>query len=154
MSSFPSNFESFFTVMRHDSSVLSDLNLYMLWTKQAQQNTNFQTFDCSHKKLNKFLKSFLKPRTSFPLNFVSPFSLVTYNYSKVFQFKHYMLWTKRAYQCTTFQSFECSNESSPKSSRNFWNQKFRVYSNFASLLSIMFSALYFFGANFTYFLQK
>ena len=33
--------------------------------------------------------------------------------------------------------FECSNESSPNSSCHFWNHKVRVYSNFASLFSVM-----------------
>ena len=48
-----------------------------------------------------------------------------------------MLWTKRAHQSTIFQTFECSNESSPNSSCHFWNHKVRVYSNFASLFSVM-----------------
>ena len=36
-----------------------------------------------------------------------------------------------------FQTFEYSNESSPKSSCHFWNHRFRVYSNFASLFSVI-----------------
>ena len=48
-----------------------------------------------------------------------------------------MLWTKRVHQSTIFQTFECSNESSPNSSCHFWNHKVRVYSNFASLFSVM-----------------
>ena len=48
-----------------------------------------------------------------------------------------MLWTERSHQCTTFQTFGCSNESSPNSSCHFWNHKVRVYSNFASLFSVM-----------------
>ena len=36
-----------------------------------------------------------------------------------------------------FQTFECSNESSPNSSRHFRNCKVKVYSNFASLFSVM-----------------
>ena len=47
-----------------------------------------------------------------------------------------MLLTKRAHQCTIFQTFECSNESSPNSSCHFWNHKIRVYSNFAPLFSV------------------
>ena len=35
--------------MRHNSSVLFHLKLYMLWTKQAQQSANFQNCDCSHE---------------------------------------------------------------------------------------------------------
>ena len=36
-----------------------------------------------------------------------------------------------------FQTFGCSNESSPNSSCHFWNHKVRVYSNFASLSSVI-----------------
>ena len=36
-----------------------------------------------------------------------------------------------------FQTFGCSNESSPNSSCHFLNHKVRVYSNFASLLIVM-----------------
>ena len=48
-----------------------------------------------------------------------------------------MLWTKRNHHCTIFQTFECSNESLPNSSCHFWNYKVKVYSNFASLFSVM-----------------
>ena len=43
---FSSNFESLFSVMRHNSFVFS---LGMLWTKASYQSTNFQTFDCPHE---------------------------------------------------------------------------------------------------------
>ena len=48
-----------------------------------------------------------------------------------------MFWTKKAHQCTIFQAFGCSNESSPNSSCHFWNPKVRIYSDFASLFSVM-----------------
>ena len=47
--SFSSNFASLFNVMRQNSFVRFPLNLYMLWTKGANQGANFQTFDCSHE---------------------------------------------------------------------------------------------------------
>ena len=50
---------------------------------------------------------------------------------------NYMLWTKTVHQSIIFQIFECSNENSTNSSCYFWNRKFRVYSNFASLFSAM-----------------
>ena len=46
---FSSNFASLFSVMRHNSAVLFQLKLYMLWTKGAYQSANFQIFDCSHE---------------------------------------------------------------------------------------------------------
>ena len=48
-----------------------------------------------------------------------------------------MLWTKRFYQSTILQIFECCNEISPDYSCRFRNDKVRVYSNFASLFSVM-----------------
>ena len=47
--------------------------------------------------------SFFNPQVSFCLNFATPFSVMTHNYSESFQLKHYMLWTKRAHQCTIFR---------------------------------------------------
>ena len=48
-----------------------------------------------------------------------------------------MLWTKRAYESINFWIFECFNESSLNSSCQFWNRKVKVYSNFASLFSVI-----------------
>ena len=47
------------------------------------------------------------------------------------------LWTKRAHESTNFQIFDCFNESSPNSSCQFWNHSVKVYSNFASMFSVM-----------------
>ena len=82
---FPKNkvfYGPFVSVMRHNSSVLFHLKLYMLWTKGAHQNANFQT--CKKLKLTKFLMSFFKPRVNFPLNFASPFSVITHNSYEIF----------------------------------------------------------------------
>ena len=81
--------------------------------------------------------SFFKLQVSFPLNFAPPFSVMTHNSGEIFQLKHYMLWTKSTHQSTIFQTFECSHESSLNFSCHFSNHKVRVYSNFASLFSVM-----------------
>ena len=47
--SFSTNFASLFSVMRHTSSVLFHLNLFILWTKRSNESANFQSFDCLHK---------------------------------------------------------------------------------------------------------
>ena len=47
--SFSSKFASLFSVMRRNSSVLFHPNLYMLYTKGAQQSANIQT---SRMKVN------------------------------------------------------------------------------------------------------
>ena len=134
--SFSSNLASLFNVTRHNCSILFNLKIDMLWTKEAHQNANFQTFRLAWK-LTKFLMSFFKQRVSFPLKFVLPFSVMTHNYSKTFWRKHYMIWASRAHQRIIFQNFVCFNESSPVSSYHFWNHKVRVYSNFASLFNVI-----------------
>ena len=130
--SFSSNIASLFSVMRHNSSALFHLNLCMLWTKGSDQSANFWLLLW---KLTKFLMSFFKPRVSFQLNFATPFSVMTHNSSEIF--KHYMLWKKRVHQCTIFQTFWCSNESSPNLLSHFWNHKARTFWKFASLFSVM-----------------
>ena len=129
---FPPNFASLLhhSVMKHNSSVVFHPNLYVLFDKRSPSKFKFSYFRLLAWK---FLMSFFKRWVSFPLNFASLFSVMTHNSSAIFYGKHYMLCTKRAHQCTSFQSFECSNESSPNSSCNFWNRKVRVYSSFASL---------------------
>ena len=88
-------------------------------------------------KLTKLFMIFFKSRVSFPLNFASSFSVMTHNSSEVLWLKYYMLWTERAHQRTIFQTFECSNESSPNSSCHFWNHRVRAYSIFASLFRVI-----------------
>ena len=54
-----------------------------------------------------------------------------------------------------FQTFGCSNESSPNSSRHFWNHKVRIYSNLHHCsVSWTITPLYFFSLNLIYFGQK
>ena len=88
---FIKNFASLFSDMRHNSPVLSHLSLYMLWANGAQQSANF----LHHP------------------------SVSWHNSSEIFWLKHYILWTKRAHNCTIFQTFKYSNESSPSSSYHF-----------------------------------
>ena len=38
-----------FSIMKHNSLVFFNLNLYMLWTKGSNQSAIFQTFSCSHR---------------------------------------------------------------------------------------------------------
>ena len=68
---------SFFSVMRHSSSVLFCLKRYMLWTKLAHQSANFQTCDCSRENWQNSLWHF-----SFFL--MSLFIVLTHNSSVMF----------------------------------------------------------------------
>ena len=47
--SFSSKFASLFSFMRQNSSLPFHLDLYMLWTKRANQSANFQAFNCSNE---------------------------------------------------------------------------------------------------------
>ena len=82
---------------------------------------------------------FFKPYVIFPLKFASTFSFMTHNSSEIFQLKSCIFWTKRAHQCTIFQTFECSNESLYPIPRMPFLKPLghRVYSIFASLFSAM-----------------
>ena len=116
--SFSSNFASLFNVMRHNSSVLFHLNLYMLWSEEAHQK-KFPDFQLLARKLSKCLKSFFKLQVSFPLHFASPFSVMTHNFSEIYQLKHYMLLTKRTHQCTIFQTLSARMKVHPIPHANF-----------------------------------
>ena len=100
--SFSSNSPSLFSVMRHNTSELSHLNICMLWTNGSNQCANFCNFNCSQENQPNSL-SFFKSQVSFCLNFATPFSIMTHNSSEIFYMKEYMLWTKRAHQCTIFR---------------------------------------------------
>ena len=134
-SQFSSNFASLFSVMRHSSSVLFHLKLYICFGQTQPIKVQVFGHSTARMELTKFLLSFFKPRVSFPLKFASPFSVMTHNSFEMFQLKD-MLWIKRAHQSTIFQTSDCSNESSRNSSSQFWKDKARVYSNFASRFSV------------------
>ena len=123
--SFSSNFASLFSVMGHNSSIHFHLKRYMLWTKRVHQSANCQSSsNCklpstARMKVNQIPYFIFQPTSQFSFNFY--ISVMTHNFYKTLSLKHYMLWTKRAHQSTTFQTFEWSNESS--SSCHFWNHK-------------------------------
>ena len=135
--------------------IFSSKSLYAL-DKMIQSRCKFSDFQLLTWKLIKFLMSFLKPQVSFPLNFASPFSVMTHNPPQFFLAEILYAFEKRTHQCTIFQTFECCNEISPNFSCHFWNYKVRVYSNFTSMFSVMKdnSSVFFFSSNLTYFGQK
>ena len=51
--------------------------------KGANERVNFQAFDCSHEN-NQISYVIFQATSSFPLNFVSPSNVMTYNSSEVF----------------------------------------------------------------------
>ena len=118
--SFSSNFASLLSVLRYNSSVLFHLKLYLYGLgKRRPSQCIFFDFRLLAPKVTKFLTPFFRPQVSFPLNFESPFSVITHNSYEIFKLKHFMLWTQRAYQSTIFQIFGYSNERSHNSSVHF-----------------------------------
>ena len=81
--SFSSNFTSGISVMRHNSSILFHLKLYMLWKKGSHQVYIFR-LSAARIKITKFFMSFFKPRASFLLNCASTFSVMTHNSYGIF----------------------------------------------------------------------
>ena len=123
--SFSSNFASLISVMIHNFCTFSSKLLYAL-DKKIRSKYKFSDFRLLAWKLTKFLISFFKSQVNFYLDFAIPFSVMTHNSSEIFQLKHYMLCTKRAHQCTIFQTFGCSNENSPNSSCHLGLFKFCI----------------------------
>ena len=87
----------------------------MLWTGEAHQSANIQTFDGSHKNSPNFLCHF---------SFMSQFSFkfhISHNSCIIFLAERLYSSDKKSYQSANFWSFEFSRESSLNSSCHFWN---------------------------------
>ena len=63
----------------------------------------FSDFRLLAWKLTKFLRSFFKPRTSFSLNFASPFSFTSHNSYEILYLKHYMFGQKEPIKVQFFR---------------------------------------------------
>ena len=156
--SFSSNFASFFIAMKHNSSAFFHLNLFMLWTK-TKHPIKVQIFRLSTAcmKISQIPYVIFQATSQFYFKFCISLQCHDTKFLWIFLTKtlQYMLWTKRAHQCTIFQTFECSNESSPNSLCHLWNHKVRVYSNSVSLFSVMKDdSCIIFSSNLIYFGQK
>ena len=120
---------------------------YLLWTfssktlyaldKRSPSKYKFPSFWLLAWKLTNFLMSFFKPRASFSLKFcITPQchdTLFLWNF--LTETLHAL--DKKSPMKYIFQTFECSNNSSPNSWCHFWNHRVRIYSNFAYLFSAM-----------------
>ena len=76
--SFSSNFVPLFSVMKQLFCIFSSNSLYAL-DKRIQSKCKFSYFRLLSWKLTKCFMLFFKPQVSFPLNFASPFSVMTHN---------------------------------------------------------------------------
>ena len=105
-------------------------------------------------KINQITYLVFNPQVGFLLNFASRFSFMTYSLSKIFQLKHYKLWTKTAHQCSSFQTLESSKERSSTSTCHFWNCKVEVSSICITLRRHQDISTVFFSSSLIYFRQK
>ena len=112
--SFSFNFASLFSARKYNSSVFFHLNFICFGQKDLIK-VQIIRLSTACMKINRIPMLIFEPHVSFPLKFASTFSFMTHNSSEIFQLKSCIFWTKRAHQCTIFQTFECSNEIPPNS---------------------------------------
>ena len=118
---FPLDFASIFSAIRHKSSVL--FLAQTLYFQRSQLKSNFLDFRVLESKFVKFLMSVLKwqvnSSSNFPLFFISR----THNFSANFKVIPFLLWTKESHQSPNFNTFKCSGENFPNFSSLFSNHK-------------------------------
>ena len=114
------------TLQCHETYLFSIFSSKYLYTldKQIQSKCKFSDFQLLAWKLTKFLMSFFKPQVNFHLNFATAFSVMTQFLWNFLTETVYAL-DKKSPSMYNFQTFGCSNESSPNSSCYFWNHKVR-----------------------------
>ena len=122
--------------------------------KRIQSKCKFSDFCLIVQKLAKFLMSFFKPQVVFLLNFaLLPFSVMTHNPSKIFKLRHISFGQKEPINIHFFRFLSAVMK--VHSIAIFKTKKVRVYSNFASLFSVMKdNSSVFFSSNLIYFGQK
>ena len=152
--SFSSSFALFFSTMRHNPSKLFDLNLYMFWTKRSLSKYKSSDFWLLLWKLTKFFMSFFKPWVSFPLNFASPFSIMTHNFSEIFSWKIIYFGQKELINVQFFRllsalrKFQAIPHAIFETTSSGFIQTFHL-----CLVSWKITPLYFFSSNLKYFRQ-
>ena len=137
--SFPSNFASIFSAIKHNSSVLFYFD----------QNEPIKlTFECSSQNSSNFSCQFWNDK-SVPLENIPSFViLMTHNPSVIV---HFLLWIKGSHQRPNFETFGYF-VNLPNCSCHFPNHK-SVFLHISSV-SCKIAPLYFFSTNITYFVQK
>ena len=118
--SFPSNFTSIFSDIKHNSSVLFWLKHYII------QPIKGQTFEIFEYFWSRFVKLLL-PISNWAVNssstFESFFIVMTHNSPVTFKLLHFLLWTKRCHQSLDFETFKSSGKNLPNSSCHYCKYK-------------------------------
>ena len=121
--SFPPNFASILSAIKHNSSVLFLTQALYTLVKSSQLKTNFWDFRVPESKFVKFLVSVLKRQVNSFSDFSLFFSVITYNSYESLWFRNFVFWTKGSHKNTNFDIFQCSDENLPNSSCHFPNHK-------------------------------
>ena len=132
------NFASFFIVMIHNSSVNFKLMHFLLRIKRSHQSPSFDIFQVFWWKCAIFIVSFWKAQVRFPSNFASIFSAIKHNFSVLSKLKHYMLWSKRAYQNANFLDFWVVGSKFVKFLMSILKRQVNSSSNLASSFFILY----------------
>ena len=132
--SFPSNFPSIDSAIRHNSFVLFQLKHYIFVQKEPIKVQMLETFEMLESKFVKLLKSILKRQVNSSSNFASFFIVMTYSSFVNLKLEPFLLWIKGSYQSPNFVTFECSGESLPNA---LFQSTVSFCSNFASIFSDM-----------------
>ena len=112
-----SNFASFFIVMTHKSPVYFRLVHFLLWIRGSHQSPNFETFECSGENFRNSLCHFSNSKSVF-LQILHD-SSVSWKITPLHFFRSNFIYfaQKEPTKGYIYQTSECSDQNSPKSSR-------------------------------------
>ena len=96
--SFPLNYASSFSVMKHNSYEIFQLKHFMFSTKRTHDSTISQIFECTNEGSPNSSCHFRNHKVRVYSNFVSLFSFIKDNSFVFLQLKPCILWTKKAHR--------------------------------------------------------
>ena len=115
--SFPSNFASIFSTIKHNTYIHFYLKHYSLCSKEDHSSEIFRS------KFVKFLMSILKQHVNSSSNFASFFIVMTHNSCVNFKLIRFLLWIKVFYKSPNFGTFECFSKNMSNPSCHIPNHK-------------------------------
>ena len=121
--SFPSNFASIFSAIKHNSSVLFSSNIIYFGQKQPIKVQIFEIFECLGQNLSNSSCHFWKHKSVFLQTLYqswmpSNITLLYFLSSNIIYFDQ-----KHPIKVYIFKIFECSGQNLLNSSRQFWTDK-------------------------------
>ena len=108
--SFSSNFESIFSVMKDNFSVLVVTQILYILVKRSPLKCNFLRLLSAWVKIYQTSHINFETTGQFIFKLLSFLSVITHNFSEIFQLMHFLLWTKRSHQRPNFETFKCCLE--------------------------------------------